>query len=82
MVRCDGVLIFLSCGVVTPIDGQDGMDGATCARRLDWMSAIYVSGLTAWTYERRKQHCVIKSLPRAAQVGCEAVTYPTHREQV
>lgn len=47
MVRCDGVLICLSCGVVTPMDGQDGMNGVTCARRLDWMSAIYVSGLTA-----------------------------------
>lgn len=56
------------------------------------MSAIYVSGLTPCTYERilddpavygrrRKQHCVIKSLPRAAQVGCEAVTYPTHTQR-
>lgn len=65
-------------------------------RRPEWMTVIYVSGLTrcfadparnqlSSTYKRmlgdaEEEHTALRNgwLPRAAQVGCEAVTYPTH----
>ena len=92
------VLVVAYCCLRT---GRAGFD----LRRPDWMTAIYVCGLTSLPRSpvpgnklssrclderildgpvgnrktRRRQHCVMTECP-GAQVGCEAVTYPTHTQ--